>query len=360
VVYCTGCGTEMSRETVTVAPTGAHSWNNGVVTKAPTLEETGIRTFTCTCGATQEESIAKLFLVDGANMTLGNSLGMNFYILPSDMVEGETYYALITKEYADGREDAVLRIDQKDWLWHDSYAEWYVTFNNVAAKEMTDQITVVIYNSKDEAVSAVWVDSVRDYTMRVLLKEEKKASPNAEKLTLYVDMLNYGAAAQDYFNDYNIGDLANAQLTAAQQDYATDEVVIADYRVKGEGYSATNLTLESDITMNFFFLGSHVTDPESMYAIATFTDHYGKQQSIRIEGTSFEQLKNDTDWYVPVKGVVVADCRQLVTVTVYNANGEAVATGADSIESYVSRNSGKNPLYMAIMKFGISAYASFH
>ena len=37
-----------------------HAWNNGVVTKEPTLEESGIKLFTCTvCGQTKEEVIDK-------------------------------------------------------------------------------------------------------------------------------------------------------------------------------------------------------------------------------------------------------------------------------------------------------------
>ena len=41
--------------------TAAHSWNAGIVTKAPTTAAAGIRTYTCTvCGGTKTESIAKL------------------------------------------------------------------------------------------------------------------------------------------------------------------------------------------------------------------------------------------------------------------------------------------------------------
>ena len=190
-----------------------------------------------------------LFDIDGANMTLGNSLAINFFIKPSDLAEDETYYALISKEYADGRANVVVKVEQADWLYHQGYKEYYVTFDKVAAKEMTDELTVVIYNSKNEQVSNIWTDSVRNYAMRMLLKEEKKSSPNAEQLSLFVDMLNYGAAAQEYFNDYHIDDPANSQLTAEQQAYSTNEVTMYDNRVKGEGYTASNLTLESEITM---------------------------------------------------------------------------------------------------------------
>lgn len=39
----------------------AHDWDNGVITKAPTDDENGVRTFTCTvCGQTKTESLAKV------------------------------------------------------------------------------------------------------------------------------------------------------------------------------------------------------------------------------------------------------------------------------------------------------------
>ena len=133
---------------------------------------------------------------------------------------------------------------------------------------------------------------------------------------------------------------------------------MTDVRVQGTGYSASNLTLESDITLNVFFKQDYID--QTKYAVASFTDHYGNEKSVRVEGSAFKQLENDTDWYVPVKGLVVADVRQSVTVTVYNSDGTVSASCTDSIESYVARMSSKNALYEAIMKFGVSAYAYFH
>ena len=55
VVYCTGCGEEISRETKTI-PANGHVWDEGVYTE-PTCEENGCTTYTCTvegCGATEK------------------------------------------------------------------------------------------------------------------------------------------------------------------------------------------------------------------------------------------------------------------------------------------------------------------
>ena len=38
----------------------AHNWGEGVVTTEPTTEAEGVKTYTCECGETKTESIAKL------------------------------------------------------------------------------------------------------------------------------------------------------------------------------------------------------------------------------------------------------------------------------------------------------------
>ena len=63
--------------------------------------------------------------------------------------------------------------------------------------------------------------------MRVLAKAET----TAKEKTLVVDMLNYGAAAQKFFN-YNTENLANALLSDEQKGFATAEVTAEDKRVK--------------------------------------------------------------------------------------------------------------------------------
>ena len=58
-VHCDRCGVVL-REQEVIAALG-HSWDDGEITKEPTEEETGVRTYTCgTCGATRTETIPVL------------------------------------------------------------------------------------------------------------------------------------------------------------------------------------------------------------------------------------------------------------------------------------------------------------
>jgi uncharacterized protein YodC (DUF2158 family) len=63
--------------------------------------------------------------------------------------------------------------------------------------------------------------------------------------------------------------------------------------------------------------------------------------------------------YVTAEGMRVADGGQVITVTLYNADGSVFTTAQDSIEAFGERNKAKEHLYHMIMKFTKSAYNSF-
>ncbi len=213
---------------------------------------------------------------------------------------------------------------------------------------MADKIEVVIYHGNGVQASVLWADSVRDYAMRILEKQ------NAEAKTLLVDMLNYGAAAQTYFG-YNTDDLANNQLSETQKAYATENTDSVDQRVKGTNYYGSTLTLKNRIMLTMYF--TSITP--DMYAVISFTDHKGNVHENRVEGDAFSKY-NSTTYGVVVDDLVVADGDQLVTVRVYNADGSLVANASDTINSYAVRQGGSDPLYEMVEKFTASAYAYFH
>jgi predicted SnoaL-like aldol condensation-catalyzing enzyme len=281
----------------------------------------------------------------GANMTLGNELSMNFFISKSVIDETKDYYVQVTKTYADGREDVTRYFAKDEWLTLGS--NYYVEFDGIAAKEMNDAIYVQVFYADHTPVSTLWNDSVVNYVARILEDHDDKTK------TMLVDMLNYGAAAQLHFG-YDTDNLANSRLTDAQKAYATESVVMNDYREKGDNYYGSNLELGNEIVLGLYFKNVD----ETMYAMITYTDHYGKAQSVRVEGSDF--LKSGALYRIPVKSLVIADARKNVTCTVYAADGTVVGSCVDSVESYIARMSETGALYEAIMKFADSAYKHFH
>ena len=284
-------------------------------------------------------------------MTLGDSLSVAF-VLDITLLDEDGAYAIITKEYADGREDVTVEIPQEDWKEYSGNL-YYFAFGGVAAKEMCDSISVEVYNTFGSQITNPYTDSVQAYAMRML--ENENTIANEELRTLFVDMLNYGAAAQVQF-EYALDDLANAQLTETQQSWATGAYTTESNLDKGLGRVGTTLTLKSRITLDFIF--SNDAMESASYAVASYTNHYGEEVELRIE--SFCAFDEEST-YVSVPGLAVADYATVVTCTVYDAEGNVIATAADSIEGYAHRMVANLPTMVeSIVQFGVSAYNYFH
>ena len=289
------------------------------------------------------------FEIAGANMTLGNDLSMNFFVKKAGVDMTKDYIIRITKTYADGRGDEVIEIPSDEWT--DYNRTYYsVKFPGVSAKEMNDPIYVQGFYADGKVASPVWEDSIAKYAKRIFDNQ------GAEAKRMLADMLNYGAAAQTFFK-YDASNLANNVLTDEQKAYATESVSVEDYRIRGENYYGSNLNLGSNLKFSVFF-----TDiSPDMYAVATFTKHTGTAQSIRLDGSDFELYNASKSIYrIYIEEMVVADARQLITCTVYDADGTEVASASDSIESYIARMASSDALYETIMKFADSAYAYLH
>ena len=306
-------------------------------------------TIVFTASMTEPEEPAELIKFLGTSTTLGGALTLDF-MLDTAQLNGTTgNYIVLERTYADGSTDSVT-VAQADWtLYGGTY--YYVSYTDIAAKEIADEITALVYNAAGEVISEPWTDSIATYAQRMLGKDS--VAGNTELRTVYVDLLNYGAAAQTYFG-YNTENLANANLTEEQASWATAAVEVTDNSVFGTAYLGGSMTLVSEITLDMVF---NVVYEEGMYAEVTFTDHYGDvvKQTLTPEDLqgSFTQ--------VHVTGMAIADYQALVTCELYDAEGNLVGNAVDSMESYAARNANKlGEIVQAVMKLGASAYAYFH
>jgi len=290
----------------------------------------------------QPEAEPALFDIDVSRMVLGNALEFQFGVAKSRFTTTEGYYAVIEKTWADGS-TTTKTVPAEEWGTVGTY--WAIVYDGMAAKEMGDVFNVTIYNADGVAVSNAKTDSVRDYVMRNVDKQSDVLK------TLMVNMLNYGAAAQLQFN-YATDDLANSLLTDTQKAWASTGVKeLNSYLVKGTNYMGTRLVLESRIQLQVAFKGM----TRSMYAIYTYTDNNGKAQSVRVEGADFVDVGV---LGVEMSALVYADARNVVEITVYNADGTVYGTATDSIEGYAKRNvTDPDDVVMALMKFADSAKA---
>ncbi|MBQ6840303.1 MAG: hypothetical protein IJO45_06390, partial [Oscillospiraceae bacterium] len=148
------------------------------------------------CGA--EEPVAK-FDFAGSTMTLGNELVLNF-VYNKALLTGTDNYAKVTIAREGG--DYTYEIPQGEWTAFNASLNQIPV--KVFAKEMTDEVTVVICNAAGQEVSNPRTGSVVAYCNNLF----EKSTVQKDK-AMAVDMLNYGAAAQIQFN-YREETLANA------------------------------------------------------------------------------------------------------------------------------------------------------
>jgi hypothetical protein len=155
--------------------------------------------------------------------------------------------------------------------------------------------------------------------------------------------------------------LANQELTAEQQAYATEEAVVNSHLTADHERAGTALSLKNSIRLDIFFPNSIVgSDYSELYAMIRYTDHYGTIVEWRIEGEEFVADSGDRV-YVPIDGLSIADYAQPVSCMVYSAEGDRLAWVIDSIDGYIFRMQESLPdVVWAIAKFGRSAYLYFH
>jgi hypothetical protein len=281
----------------------------------------------------------------GTNVTMGNELAVNFAIAKAHFTGMKDLYV---KMVGPGGEKIV---EQADWASSGSTYFMY-TYDGIAAKQMDKEITVTVFNAQGEAVSETKVDSIKSYIQRNLEKQ------NAEVKTLFVDILNYGAAAQAYFIKNEPYEPVNSWLSEEQKAYGTSEMKeVSNSLVATTNHMGTNLSLESRISMQMAFSG---LKSKNLYALIKFTNHDGKAVNARIENADI--AVSGSYRVVRVEQIVVADGRQLVTVELYDADtNELVGSATDSMEGYIARKATGDLEWMkTIMMFSDSAYAYKH
>ncbi|MBQ7975443.1 MAG: right-handed parallel beta-helix repeat-containing protein [Clostridia bacterium] len=291
-----------------------------------------------------QEVIEKTVAITYFNLGLGNDLSMNFYVAKNTIEEDS--YVLFTKEYADGAEPLTKKILVSDALDPGDYYKF--TFDGLAAKEMGDNVSIVFYNSEDEAISDERVTTFKDLCMTTFEDDNDKLN------TLLVDMLNYGAYTQEHFN-YNVSDLANADLTEEQRAYGTDSFEYSERQTSSLNGKTVSLSLEleNNIQLNLYFEGIK----DGMYGTISYVPHDGTTEVVK-NVTYSDFVKNGSYYKLSADNLVVADYQQLVTFTIYNSDGSVYEVAKARMEDYGIGES--DTLSDKIMIFAKSAYNHLH
>lgn len=329
--------------------------------------------------------VCGLFEFYASNVRLGNSLEMMFAFpaagLAAENLEG--YYVKAVRTYADSSHEVVtyyygqpyvtvvftdasgktstLQLNQNAWRTTtiDDVTYHVVSYSRFAAKEMCDSISLTVCKDVDGAekvFSAVWVDSIQDYTMRLLTEHQDNNKPKL--CTLLVDMLNYGAACQEHFG-YDTGNLANAKLSDDQKEFGTQNApeYSDDFAGNRDSTYWNSSTVIADCDSQFAVGFNSFTN--GMYFTYSLTNHRGTKIEKMV---TYDEMSSPGSYH-ELANLRIADARHEITITVYNANNEKVGTWSDSIEAYCYRmiiateDDNQKAVYIGLLKFADAAKA---
>jgi hypothetical protein len=214
------------------------------------------------CGKLMDDMAVRLA---GWSLELAGDIGLNCYVqLGNDIISNSDAYMKISAP--DGSTDTIAlnEADVETVNGNECYKFTYY----VAAKEMTDNISMQLFISGDQAVGDKFTYSVADYTEYILANETEYS----DEIPLVKAMLRYGAAAQRYFN-YNENYSADSILPEADrevQNITSEELASYERQMNGElpeglNYYGSSLVLNSSVSVKHYFTvdsGYSITDYE--------------------------------------------------------------------------------------------------
>ena len=314
-----------------------------------------------------------LDVIIGHSTSLGSDLSIVYYI-PTMYLEGcdnVRLHAEKNRYNADGTY-TVSEYDLTSYTIDESTSgveRYRFVFRNIAAKEMGDDVRVTVLADKNGVTyeSAVDVYSVKIYAMNQLGK-----TSNAKFRTLLVDLLNYGAQAQTYFN-YNTTNLANADLTAAQQAYGTAELgalTSCESTTETPGatarFSSKSVVLGNEIVIKYYMKFDEGQSLDNVRAEFTYTTSVGTPTTVSFAASEFDYDSANDRYTVRLQTIAAKDAGQPVTARIYDGDTLISEVLTYSIETYAYNQLGKESLganaraiITAMMKFCKSAEAYF-
>ena len=258
---------------------------------------------------------------------------------------------------------------------------YIVTTNGIAAKEMGDNRYYAAYAELKDgtyAYSPLYQYSPKKYAMSRI-----KNSTNANMKALCVAMLNYGAAAQEFFG-YRTEDLMNSELTAEQKalakPYTSDLLVGAvaadpsktgNFAQTAAGFSgrSASVSFEGAFMINYYFAPSQSVDGDLTFYYWSAEDYAAasKLTTANATGSMVMKAQSSDAYSAQVTGIAAKQIDDTFYVCgVYTSGGNTYCTGiiAYSLSRYCKNNAssadtGMQNLAKATAVYGYHAATYF-
>ncbi len=231
------------------------------------------------------------------------------------------------------------------------------TFKGITPDKFGDIVTSTIFV---EYNGQIYKATTATYSVMQYVENMLTANQDDTFKTLLVDILNYGAAAQNY-TGYKTNALVNADLTDEQKAYGTqnsreyNSVHNAKYSVvsgAAASWTSASLALKDSVAIRYTVNLAKVSELEGVYA-----EFKVGTQTWKINAEQFVEL-SDAKYRITFNKLNVAQLSDTVLATIYDKNDNAISdTFSYSVESYVSRMATNSDgklvaLTDAMMKYG--------
>ncbi len=373
---CTICGQVL--EVSQSIPATGHSYTytdigDGTHTEACTLcnsSVTGEHTFTdgsCICGAVEVlvPTVDKEITI-GHTLNLASDISVNF-VVSGAAFEGfdmDTVYAECRYYDYVGNERGEERVIILNPVPNGKY--YYFTLEGLTAVHMTNELTTVIYGTKDGQpyYSPTDTYSIADYAYSQLGKEGVADSLK----TLCADLLRYGTNAQIY-KGYRTDALADSAMSDAHRAYLSDidnvtfgntNLYLNDLEIAPVAWVGKALNLDSKVELKFIFNAKNYDGELSELNLqVAYTDAKGNPKTATVDHC--EVYNENLGYYsFTLDTLLAAELRSVVSVQVYAGGTPVSCTLQYSADTYGNNKTGTLlDLCKALFAYSDSAKAYF-
>lgn len=303
--------------------------------------------------------------VRGSTLSIQSDISINYYISASALNQYESFYVEFTKDYynSDGTvSQIVTTVDE--YAISGSY--FVFSYNGIAAKEMKDDIRATVYAFKD---GAIYCSEIDIYNVATYAYNRVSNSSNEYMVNLAICLLNYGAAAQEYFG-YNVENLANAQLSDAQKAISTQDIEytsVKEYITPNNAmvlFTGSSLSLEDKVAINYYFNVDKYLAAGNDLSKLSLVIKYG--DNTEVVGADKFILSSSNGYYVNFDKLAAKDMKTVCEATFWMNYGteEQCIVGETmiySIESYAQNKQNSSDaklvaMMKAMMHYGEAAY----
>ena len=317
---------------------GDHNWENGICT---------------VCGATDPGYAAPVLTGKSFTLSFEDEILINFYFAAENVhVDADNMGMLVFNQAPAAVEIAAADVVYEGTLEDSATGTFMNQSDGIPAKNMGDSRYYAAYAKLADGTylySRAYEYSPKKYAYNMLAK----ATVSEKQKALCVAMLNYGAAAQCYF-DYKTDDLMNAALTEAQKNMViaysadlftgpvkADSAKTGNFAKTAQGFSQRTASVSFDgaFAINYYLYPDAQIDDTVTFYYWSGADYASAQTLTPANATgSLTMVKaSDGTYWAQVSGIAAKQIDDTYYVAaVYSSSGETLCSGviAYSLSKY--------------------------